>query len=189
MAENPFAPATRKRNFALTLGRICPEKGFHDAIAAARAAQTPLLIAGEVFGWETHRRYFDEQIAPQLDKQVRFIGALRGARKQRLLAAARCVLIASRAPETSSLVAMEALAAGTPVIAYRSGALPDIVEHGVTGFIVDDAGGMARAIAQCARIEPGACLADRAHPLSVGAHVRGLSRSLSPPRLFRVFAG
>ena len=149
VAENPFALVTRKRNFALALGRICPEKGFHEAIAAARAADMPLLIAGEVFAWEAHRRYFDEQVAPLLDERVRFIGPVRGARKQRLLAAARCVLIPSRAPETSSLVAMEALAAGTPVIAYASGALPKIVEHGVTGFIVNDASAMARAITQC----------------------------------------
>jgi len=157
VAENPFALVARKRNFALVLGRICPEKGFHDAIAAARAANMPLLIAGEVFAWETHRRYFDEQIAPQLDPQIRFVGALRGARKQRLLAAARCVLIPSRAPETSSLVAMEALAAGTPVIAYPSGALPEIVEHGVTGFVVDDVEAMARAITQCECLAAQAC--------------------------------
>jgi glycosyltransferase involved in cell wall biosynthesis len=157
VAENPFARVARKRNFALVLGRICPEKGFHDAIAAARAANMPLLIAGEVFAWETHRRYFDEQIAPQLDPQIRFVGALRGARKQRLLAAARCVLVPSRAPETSSLVAMEALAAGTPVIAYPSGALPEIVEHGVTGFVVDDVEAMARAITQCECLAAQAC--------------------------------
>lgn len=159
VADNPFALTTRKRGFALALGRICPEKGFHDAIAAARAAHIPLLMAGEVFDWEAHQRYFEERIAPQLDRQVRFIGARRGARKQRLLAAARCVLIPSHAPETSSLVAMEALAAGTPVIAYRSGALPDIVEDGLTGFIVDDVAAMARAIAPCAQIDSGTCLA------------------------------
>lgn len=157
VAENPFAPAARKRNFALALGRICPEKGFHDAIAAARAAGVPLLIAGEVFAWEAHRRYFDEQVAPLLGDDARFIGAVRGARKQRLLAAARCVLIPSRAPETSSLVAMEALAAGTPVIAFRSGALPEIVEHGVTGFVVDDVPSMARAITQCECIAGQTC--------------------------------
>jgi glycosyltransferase involved in cell wall biosynthesis len=167
VADNPFAPVSRKRNFALALGRICPEKGFHDAIAAARAAGVPLLIAGEVFAWDAHRRYFDERIAPQLDARVRFIGALRGARKQRLLAAARCVLIPSRAPETSSLVAMEALAAGTPVIAYASGALPEIVEHGVTGFVVDDVQGMNRAITQCECLDVQTCrqTAQRRFPL------------------------
>lgn len=157
VAENPFALASRKRHFALALGRICPEKGFHDAIAAARAANMPLLIAGEVFAWDAHRRYFDDEIAPQLDRQVRFIGALHGTRKQRLLAAARCVLIPSRAPETSSLVAMEALAAGTPVIAYRSGALPEIVEDGVTGFVVDDVASMAHAITRCECVAPQTC--------------------------------
>lgn len=168
VAENPFALVARKHDFALALGRICPEKGFHDAIAAVRAADMPLLIAGEVFAWAAHRRYFDEEIAPLLDDRVRFIGALRGARKQRLLAAARCVLIPSRAPETSSLVAMEALAAGTPVIAYASGALPEIVEHGVTGFVVDDVQGMAHAITQCERIAAQACreAAQRRFPLS-----------------------
>jgi len=159
VANNPFALAARKRGFALALGRICPEKGFHEAIAAAREADVPLLIAGEVFAWDAHRRYFDEQIAPMLDDRVRFIGAVRGARKQRLLAAARCVLIPSSAPETSSLVAMEALAAGTPVIAYANGALPEIVSHGITGFVVDDAPAMARAIARSGQISPADCLA------------------------------
>lgn len=167
VANNRFAGVARKHDFALALGRICPEKGFHDAIAAARTAGMPLLIAGEVFAWEAHRRYFDEEIAPQLGSNVRFVGALRGVRKQRLLAAARCVLVPSRAPETSSLVAMEALAAGTPVIAYRSGALPDIVEHGATGFVVDDVQGMARAITRCECIAAQTCrqAAQRRFPL------------------------
>jgi glycosyltransferase involved in cell wall biosynthesis len=167
VAENPFALVTRKRNFALALGRICPEKGFHDAIAAANAAGMPLLIAGEVFAWDAHRRYFDERIVPLLGERVRFIGPLRGARKQRLLAAARCVLIPSHAPETSSLVAMEALAAGTPVVAYASGALPEIVEHGVTGFVVENVPAMARAITQCECLVAQTCLdaAQRRFPL------------------------
>ncbi|HEX6613875.1 MAG TPA: glycosyltransferase [Rhodanobacteraceae bacterium] len=167
VAGNRFAGIARQHEFALALGRICPEKGFHDAIAAARAAGMPLLIAGEVFAWEAHRRYFDDEIAPQLGPNVRFVGALRGARKQRLLAAARCVLIPSRVPETSSLVAMEALAAGTPVVAYRSGALPEIVEHGATGFVVDDVEGMARAITRCECIVAQTCrqAAQRRFPL------------------------
>ncbi len=80
-----------------------------------------------------------------------------GGRKRRLLAAARCVLIPSRCEETSSLVAMEALASGTPVIAFRVGALPEIVEHGLTGFLVDDVEGMSEAILEVSRIDPHAC--------------------------------
>ncbi len=162
VAANPFALRVHKRGFTLGIGRICPEKGFHDAIAAADSARVPLLIAGQAFDWPEHRAYFESRIRPRLNACVRYIGALSGTRKQRLLAAARCVLIPSRAPETSSLVAMEALAAGTPVIAYRSGALPEIVEHGITGFLVDDAHAMADAIARCGEIDPAICVR-RAH--------------------------
>jgi glycosyltransferase involved in cell wall biosynthesis len=146
-----------KRNFLLTLGRICPEKGFHLALAAAQRARVPLLVAGEVFGYEAHESYFRREVVPRLDRQRRFIGPIGFARKRRLLAAARSVLIPSLAPETSSLVAMEALACGTPVIAFASGALPEIVEHGRTGFIVQDEREMAAAIQASATIDPEVC--------------------------------
>ena len=150
-------PALRKRGYALILGRVCAEKGFVDAIEAAKLAGAPLLLAGTVFAWPEHRRYFREELQPRLDAQRRFIGAVGGRRKRRLLAAARCVLIPSRVEETSSLVAMEALAAGTPVIAYRSGALSDIVQHGVSGYLVDDVVQMARAIGHAERIDGRVC--------------------------------
>lgn len=150
-------PRLSKRRYALMLGRVCREKGFHDAIDAAKSAGMPLLLAGNVFPWPEHRRYFREEIQPRLDPARRWIGAIDGARKRRLLAAARCVLIPSRVEETSSLVAMEALAAATPVIAYRSGALVDIVQHGVTGYLVDGVAEMAQAIASLERIDPRAC--------------------------------
>ncbi|HEY0180072.1 MAG TPA: glycosyltransferase [Dokdonella sp.] len=155
-----FAPRVGKHGFALVLGRVCAEKGFHDAIDAAKRADVPLLAAGRVFEWPAHRRYFDAEVAPRLDARRRWIGALAGARKRRLLAAARCVLVPSRAAETSSLVAMEALAAGTAVVAYRAaGALADLVEHGVTGYLVDDVASMAAAIRNADRIDPAACRA------------------------------
>lgn len=150
-------PRLKRRRFALMLCRVCAEKGAHDALDACRAAGVPLLLGGRVFDWPAHRDYFARAVLPRLDRERRWIGAVGAARKRRLLAAARCVLVPSRAPETSSLVAMEALAAGTPVIAYRSGALPEIVEHGRTGFLVDDVAGMAQAIAQCGRIDADAC--------------------------------
>lgn len=156
--DNPIAGRARKRDVALALGRICPEKGFEDAVRAAQKAGFGLRIAGELFPWPSHARYFDEVLAPLLDDRRRLIGAIRGIRKQWWLARARCVLITSRARETSSLVAMEALAAGTPVIAYRSGAIPDLIEHGVTGFLVDDVDGMAEAIGRVDAIDPAACL-------------------------------
>lgn len=149
----------RKGGFVLTLGRICPEKGVHLAMAAAERARVPIAVAGRVFAFAAHQRYYKEEVAPRLGRRVRFFGAVGGRRKRWLLRTARAVLIPSTAPETSSLVAMEALAAGTPVIAFGSGALPEIVEHGVTGFIVNDVDEMAAAIAAVDTLSPETCRA------------------------------
>jgi glycosyltransferase involved in cell wall biosynthesis len=146
-----------RRNFALALGRICPEKGFHLALDAAARAGVPMLLAGEVFRYPAHEDYFRREVGPRLGARRRFIGPVGFARKRRLLSAARCLLVPSLAPETSSLVAMEALACGTPVVAFPSGALAEIVEHGRTGFLVPDADRMAEAIGQCDRIDPEWC--------------------------------
>jgi glycosyltransferase involved in cell wall biosynthesis len=146
-----------KRRFALVLGRICPEKGIHLAIEAAKRADMPLLIAGEVFPYDAHRRYFTEEIAPRLDGERRFIGPVGFVRKRRLLTAARCLLVPSLAEETSSLVAREAAACGTPVIAFPNGALGETVEHGRTGWLVPDASAMAAAIEAAGAIDPNLC--------------------------------
>lgn len=148
-----------RRGFALMLGRVCPEKGQHLALQAARAAGVGLLIGGQVFGYATHQRYFEDEVRPLLDRHRRFLGPLGFARKRRLLSAARCLLVPSLAAETSSLVAMEALACGTPVVAFAAGALPEIVAHGRTGFIVPDVAGMAAAIARVGEIAAEACRA------------------------------
>jgi glycosyltransferase involved in cell wall biosynthesis len=159
VAFDTFHARHARRRFAMALGRICPEKGFHIALDAAKRAGVPLLIAGQTFPYEAHETYFAREIAPRLDRSRRFLGPIGPARKRRLLSAARCLLVPSLAPETSSLVAMEALACGTPVIAFPAGALPEIVEHGRTGFIVRDAAEMAAAIHRAARIEPEVCRA------------------------------
>jgi glycosyltransferase involved in cell wall biosynthesis len=148
-----------KRGYALCLGRICPEKGFHLALEAARHAGRPLLLAGSVAPYPEHRRYFEEEVALRLDPVRRFLGPVGFARKRRLLSAARCLLVPSLAPETSSLVAMEALACGTPVIAFPAGALVEIVEHGRTGFLVADTCEMATAIERAGAIDPEVCRA------------------------------
>ncbi|HYO55324.1 glycosyltransferase family 4 protein, partial [Archangium sp.] len=157
VALDTLRPCRRKRDFALVLGRVCPEKGLHLALQAARRADLPLLIGGQVFPYPAHERYFRESVAPLLDGRRRFLGPLGLTRKRRLLAAARCLLVPSLAQETSSLVAMEALACGTPVVAFRTGALPDIIEHGRTGFLVDGPGEMADALREVHRLRPEDC--------------------------------
>lgn len=155
--EEAYRPAAAKGRYALVLGRVAPEKGFADALVAAKSAGVSLIAAGKLYPYAAHRAYFEEQVVPRLDGRRRWIGAVEGAAKRRLLARARCLLVPSTAAETSSLVAMEALASGTPVIAYRSGALPDIVEDKVTGFIVDDVAGMAEALRRVGSIDPARC--------------------------------
>jgi glycosyltransferase involved in cell wall biosynthesis len=152
-----LAAAHVKRRFALVLGRICPEKGIHLAIDAAKAADMPLVIAGELFPYYDHQRYFAEEIEPRLDRQRRFIGPVGFARKRRLLTAAQCLLVPSLVDETSSLVAREAAACGTAVIAFPRGALPETVEHGRTGFLVADVDEMAAAIARAGTVSPQIC--------------------------------
>ncbi len=147
-----------KDGYAVALGRICPEKGFHHAIIAAKQANVDLLIAGKVFNYAWHQEYFANEIEPRLDERRRFIGPVGFRCKKTLLGRAKCLLIPSTVAETSSLVAMEALACGTPVIAFRSGALPEIIEHGRTGYIVSDAYEMAQAMGCVSKINPENCL-------------------------------
>lgn len=151
------SPTTPKSDFVFSLGRICPEKGFHFALEAAKRANIKMQLAGAVFDYESHCHYFETEIVPRLDDDRRFIGLVGKAKKTCLMSQARCVLIPSLAPETSSLVAMEALACGTPVVAFPNGALPEIIQDGVNGFLVNDATEMADAIQFAATLSPQRC--------------------------------
>jgi len=144
-------------DYVLAMGRLCPEKGFHLALEAAETAGEKLILAGMVFDYPEHRSYFDSMIAARLGRSARFIGPVGGIRKRHLLSGAKCLLIPSQVSETSSLLAMEAMAAGTPVIAWRSGALPEIVSDGKTGFVVASVEDMASAICRISDIDRRAC--------------------------------
>lgn len=146
-----------RRRFALMLARISPEKGIREALEAARSADVPLLIAGSLYPYPDHQRYFTEEIAPLLDRKRRYLGPVDFARKRHLLAAAQCVVIPSIEPETSSLVLREAFAAGTPVIAIRRGALAEVIDHGVTGLLVDSVAEMAAALLTTSALDRDAC--------------------------------
>lgn len=151
-----------REDFALALGRICPEKNVHEALEAGTLAGVRVLVGGHVFPYREHGEYFHDKVESLMNAEGvahRFLGPVETERRQRLLARAKCLLHPTLAPETSSLVAMEALAVGTPVIAYRSGALTEIVEDGVTGFLVNDVREMADAIRRVHLIHPEDCRA------------------------------
>ncbi len=148
----------KKKTFALSLGRICPEKGYHHAIDAAKKAGVPIILAGEVYNYPEHIQYYEEQIKPRLTQiEHRFIGRVGRLQKEYLYNNARCVLIPSLIDETSSLVALEAMAHGTPVIAFKRGALVEIIKNDVNGFVVDNVEKMAEAIKSADKISAKKC--------------------------------
>lgn len=147
----------RKRNYALALGRVLPEKRFPVAIGAAVRAGVSLLIGGDVLAYAAHEEYFEKEIVPRLDPWRRFLGPVGFARKRRLLTSAKCVLIPSREPEPSSLVAMESLACGTPVIGFAVGAMPEIIDHGRTGYLVENEREMSDAILRAEQLSSEVC--------------------------------
>lgn len=152
-------PLAQKGSYALVLGRICPEKGVHVAMNAAARARIPLVIAGKVFPYPAHLEYFEHAVRPRLNPMHRYIGPIGGEKKRRILEAACCLIVASLVPETSSLVAMEALAAGTPVVAFAKGALPEVIDHGKTGLLVSDEDEMVGALGEVHRLSSQACRA------------------------------
>ena len=146
----------RKGDYVLWIGRLTAVKGPHRAIAAARMAGVPLILAGVIQPGE--QAFFDSEVAPHIDgERVRYVGEVGGSVKRSLFAGARALLMPIRWNEPFGMVIVEALACGTPVIAFRDGAASELVVDGTTGFLVDDEAAMADAIAHVARIAPAAC--------------------------------
>lgn len=168
-----YTPGRAEREHLLWLGRICPEKGVHIALNVAHRLSLPLIVAGPVHAFRFHQDYFAEQVKPLLDGLRRYVGPVGIPEKSRLYASARCVLIPSSVAETSSLVAMEAISSGTPVVAFRSGALPEIVDDGETGFIVDSEDEMVEAVRRIHEISPETCRAQAVERFSAERMVDG----------------
>ena len=141
-------PSYQRGDYLAFLGRLTPDKGPETAIRIARAAGMPLQIAAKLPRAE--RGYFKERLEPQIDgRQIRLIGEVNDEAKQRFLAGAAALLFPIDWPEPFGLVMIEAMACGTPVIAYQSGSVPEVVDDGVTGFVVD---GEQQAVASIPRL-------------------------------------
>jgi glycosyltransferase involved in cell wall biosynthesis len=154
VASFPFG--TESSGYLLFLGRFSPEKGAARAIAAARAAGRPLVLAGKVDAIDAG--HFATEIEPYIDgSRIRYVGEADGPTKRRLLANADALLFPIDWQEPFGLVMVEAFASGTPVIGFRRASVPEVVEDGVTGYVVDDVAGMADAIARLGQIDRRAC--------------------------------
>ena len=143
-----LTPRRTEPRYLAFLGRICPEKRPDRAIRIARQAGIPLKIAAKVD--RVDEAYFRDTIRPMIDgHDVELIGEINDAEKPDFLSGAIALLVPIDWPEPFGLVMIEAMACGTPVIAFNRGSVPEIVEHGVTGLIVEDE---AEAVAAIRRV-------------------------------------
>ena len=142
---NSYPPSNRPENYVAFLGRLAPEKGPDSAIRAAEMAGVPIQMAGAVHWLDTS--FYTRQLRPLLSlPHVRWIGEADHIQKVSLLQGAKALLFPIRWSEPFGLVMIESMLCGTPVIAFRRGSVPEIVEENVTGFLVDTEKEMAEVI-------------------------------------------
>ena len=140
-----------KPGYLAFLGRIAPEKGPDSAIRIARACEIPLRIAAKID--KADQTYFDRVILPMLrDGGVEMVGEISDAEKPAFLSGATALLMPIAWPEPFGLVMIEAMACGTPVVAFNRGSVPEIIDHGLTGYIVADEAGAIAAVAKLDRL-------------------------------------
>jgi glycosyltransferase involved in cell wall biosynthesis len=158
------------------LGRIHPDKGVHLAIEVARLSGMRLVIAGIV----QDEAYFREQVKPHLDNQnIIYIGSVDATGKNELFARARVLLHLNTIPERFGLVLAEANAAGVPVIAMDLGSCREVIENGVTGFLVANVAEAVRALGRLSEIDRPACRSRVRQHFSIETMVEGYERVYS----------
>jgi glycosyltransferase involved in cell wall biosynthesis len=140
-------------DYLLFLGRMSADKGAHRAIWVARETGLPLKLAGKKQDLKEHR-YFHEFVEPHLDDEIEYLGEVTHGEKVELLQHARATLFPIEWEEPFGLVMIESMACGTPVIATRHGAVPEVIEDGVSGIIVDDYREMPAALERADALDP-----------------------------------
>jgi glycosyltransferase involved in cell wall biosynthesis len=137
------------------VGRMGPQKGPLDAIEVAKLTGLPLVLAGAPQNAD-EERYFAERVRPHVDgQQVRYVGAADFAAKVELLRSAAALLFPIQGSEAFGLVMVEAMACGTPVLAFRCGSVPEVLDHGVSGWIVGSVEEAVAALPQVAALDRG----------------------------------
>lgn len=150
-------PVHRGRgDYLLFLGRMHPDKGCHRAVEVAREAGVPLKIVGKMRE-PAEREYFETYVAPHLGSGIEYLGETSEGRKIALLQNARAMLFPIEWEEPFGLVLIESMACGTPVIATRRGAVPEVVDDGRSGIVVDDESEMIAALALADELDPLEC--------------------------------
>ncbi len=149
----PFAP--HSGDYLLFLGRMSPDKGAHRAIDVALESGLPLKLAGKKRE-PAEQAFFAEHVAPRLSPTIEYLGEVTHDEKVALLQEARATLFPIDWEEPFGLVMIESMACGTPVIATRYGAVPEVIEDGVSGIIVDDHHAMAAALERADQLDPAA---------------------------------
>jgi glycosyltransferase involved in cell wall biosynthesis len=146
----PFRP--QRGDYLLFLGRLSPDKGAHRAVAVAMEAGLPLKIAGKMREAK-EREYFAQFVEPHLGRGIEWLGEVSHGQKVELLQHARATLFPIEWEEPFGLVMIESMACGTPVIATARGAVPEVIEHGRSGIVVDDYRLMALALEEADRLD------------------------------------
>jgi glycosyltransferase involved in cell wall biosynthesis len=172
--------------YFLFLGRIIPEKGVDHAARAVRHMGGRLLIAAKMREEREHR-FFAEHVEPLLGDNVVYLGEVPHEEKLRLLAGATALVNPLRWPEPFGMVMIEALASGTPVVAYRFATAPEIVDHGVTGYLCDGMDDLAARLSDTQRLDRAACRAAVAQRFTtrrmVADHLAVFERALDGHRV------
>ncbi len=162
----------RAREYFSFLGRISPEKGLHELCEMIKKTNEKLVIAAKVDVMD--QKYFDEEILPFIDgEQIKFIGEVDHEGKNKLLKNSKGLLMWLNWEEPFGLVTIEANACGTPVIVNRRGAMPEIIQNGVNGFLVDSLDEMQQKLSEVQTIDPQVCRNIVEEKFSVRAMVDG----------------
>lgn len=143
----------QKEGYLLFFGRIHQDKGAFEAIQIAKKLKMPLILAGII----QDKDYFNERVEPYLDDQVQYIGSVGPSQRSELLGKAKALLHPIHFQEPFGFSVVESMACGTPVVAFKKGSMPELITHGVNGFLVEHVDDAVDCMSQISQIQPKDC--------------------------------